>query len=161
MKTWMIALLIWSAGCAHKNLNPPTGGGLFPYGNYQHQAKVKITQPPRTMEMRGVIAHTEDKIKVVGLSSFGTTLFRIEEDLKTGKISKEFFLEAIQRHEDKFMSFYGMIHDLILAPKGSTDFTKQGAHFVVTEPDERGIYRKIHAEHSQFVVDIEVTGYDF
>lgn len=149
--------------CAHKPLRPPpTGGGLYPMGKYQHAVKIQVQQPtPRTMEMHGVVSINDEQLKVVGLSSFGTTVFRIEENLKTGEMKKEFYLEIMQKHEDRFLEFYKLIRELLTAPKGITEFERQGAKFRVSEPDAQGIYRKVHIEHPQVVLDIEVTGYEF
>lgn len=152
-----LTFLFLLSGCAHKELRPPLGGGIFPFGTYQHN--VKITTPDRTMEMCGVVSYREGQLKVIGLTAFGATAFRIEE--AHGVIKKEFYLDIIKKHEDRFMYFYQMIRELITAPKGLSDFTRQGAHFVFSGPDANGIYKNIHITHPQFTLDIEVTDYEF
>jgi hypothetical protein len=155
---WLSLFLV---SCTHQPLKIPEGGGIYPYGTYQHNVKVMTKAPARTMEMRGVVSYRADGIKVVGLSTFGTTIFRISEDSKTGEIEKEFYLDIVRQHEDQFMNFYHLIRELVTAPKGQTDFVRGDAHFVLSKPDENGIYRRIHVEHPQFILDIEVAKYDF
>jgi hypothetical protein len=157
----LIVLSFILAGCTQAPVKIPEGGGIYPYGKYQHDVKIKILTPPRTMTMRGVVSYTADSLKVIGLSSFGTTVFRIDENLKTGEISKEFYMDIIRKNEDKFMEFYRIIRELVTAPKGATDFTRGETHFVLSDPDENGIYCTVHVEHPQFVLDIDVTDYDF
>jgi hypothetical protein len=149
------------SACAHAPLKIPEGGGIYPFGKYQHDVKIRTIEPARTMEMKGVVAYSPESIKVVGLSSFNTTVFKIEENLKTGEIKKEFFLEIIRKHADRFMNFYYLIRELITAPKGATAFAKHGAQFTLSDPDKNGIYTKVHIEHPQVVIDVEVDDYDF
>lgn len=160
MKRFILALLIL-AGCAHKPVVIPAGSGLYPFGKYQHHVEIHPKAAgAKAMEMRGVVAYDADAIKVIGLSSFGTTVFRIEENLKTGEIKKEFYLEIIRQHADRFIGFYKMIRALMIAPKGSTDFKGGDAHFVVSQPDASGIYRQIHVDHPQVILDVTVDDYE-
>lgn len=157
-----LALSLFLGGCTHAPLRVPDGGGLYPFGAYKHHVKIQMLLPqPRAVEMNGAVSVNAEKLRVVGLSSFGTTVFRIEEDLKTGVVKREFYLEAIEKNSSRFMEFYYLIRELLTAPKGSTEFERRGAHFTVSEPDKNGIYRKVHVTHPQVVLDVEVTGYEF
>ncbi len=160
---FLILVLLLFTSCAHQALKlPHSSDRLFPEGTYQHSVKIHTEQPaPRTMEMRGIVASRPDKLKVIGLSTFNTTIFRIEEDLKTGEIKKEFYLDIIRQHEARFIEFYQLIRELLIAKKGELDFTRKGAHFLVSAPDAQGIYRHIQITHPQFSLDIEVTAYEF
>jgi hypothetical protein len=160
VRVLLYPLILLSLGCSHQPLKFPEGSGLYPFATYQHQVKIKMLQPPRAFAMRGVVAYTPEAIKVVGLSGFGTTVFRIDENLKSGEIKKEFYLDAIRDHQDQFMGFYKLVREIVTAPKGITDFQRGNAHFVVSEPDENGIYCQVHVDHPQFALDIEVTDYD-
>jgi len=160
MKT-LIACCLLLAGCVSQPVKIPEGGGLYPFGKYQHDVKIKVLTPPRTMEMRGVVSYTADSLKVVGLSSFGTTVFRIDENLNTGEITKDFYMDIIRKNEDKFMEFYKLVRELMTAPKGETDFKRGDAHFVLSDPDENGIFTTVHVDHPQFILDIDVTDYEF
>lgn len=159
---WTLALALLLTACTHAPVKPPVGGGLYPYGAYKHSVKIHIDKPePRTMDMRGALKVDAEKLRVVGLSPIGTTVFRIEEDFKTGEIKKEFYLEIMRKNSGRFMEFYTIIRELLTAPKGQTEFERRGAKFTVSRPDENGIYRTVHVVHPQVTLDIEVTGYDF
>ena len=161
MKLWIYLIPLLLPACVHHPLKPPVGDGIYPFGTYQHYVRIQILNPPRTMDLRGVVSYQPEHLKVVGLSAFGTTLFRIDESLTTGELKKEFFLEIMQQHPEQFVTFYNLIREIITAPKGTMEFTKQNAHFLLSDPDELGIPRKIHVEHPQFILDVEVTSYDF
>ena len=98
MKTILLAVtaLLFTA-CAHQApVKIPEGGGIYPFGAYQHAIRVEIQQPVvRTMDMRGAVSVSADKIKVVGLSGSANGLPH-RRDVKTGEIKKEFFVEAIE-----------------------------------------------------------------
>jgi len=159
-KLWLLTLAL--AACVSKPIAPPAPSALaFPAGTYQHKVNVQVVQPPRSLDLRGVIKSSPESLKVVGLSSFNTTVFRINENLKTGEIEKEFYVDAMKRAEDKFMFFYQLLKELQLAPKGQNEFDRQGAHFKLSAPDELGIPRKIEVTHPQVVLHIEVTSYEF
>ncbi len=101
---------------------------------------IQIQQPLRNFDVRGIIESRDDVLKVVGLSNFNTTVFRITENLKTGEVDKEFFVETIRRNEEKFMFFYRLMKQMLLARKGQTQFEHLGAVFTFSEPDEAGIF---------------------
>ena len=140
---------------------PPVSELLYPPGTYQHKVHVHIVNPSRDIDLRGVIQSQPERLKVIGLSSFNTTVFRIDENLKTGEIEKEFYVEAIRRNEEKFMFFYSMLKELQLARKGQTEFERQGAHFKISQPDEKGIFRRIEITEAHVNLNIEVTAYEF
>lgn len=148
--------------CASK---PPKVPGpsdrIYPPGTYQHKVNVRIAEPARNVDLRGVVKSSPESLKVVGLSTFNTTVFRIDENLKTGEIEKEFYVDAIRRNEDKFMFFYALLKELQLAPKGQNEFDRQGAHFKLSKADENNIPRLIEVTHEKVNLTIEVTGYEF
>ena len=142
MRRFLIFLAL--AACTSAPPKPiPVSELLYPPGTYQHKVHVHIVRPVRDIDLRGVIRSEPERLKVIGLSSFNTTVFRIDENLKTGEIEKEFLVEAIKRNEEKFMFFYAMLKELQLARKGQTEFERQGAHFKISQPDEKGIFRRI------------------
>ena len=159
-----IALLIGTLillGCTQTPVKTtPESPGIFPYGTYQHNVKIEVIAPPQTMNMHGVVSYSVRSLKVVGLSAFGTTVFRIEENLVTGELKKDFFVEVIRQHESAVMDFYQLVHTLITAPKGATDFTKGRARFSLRARDGLGIYRQIDLRDPRLNLHVEVTSYD-
>jgi len=88
-----------------------------------------------------------------------TTLFRIDENLRTGEIKKEFYLDVMRKHESRFMEFYKLIRALLTLPKGVTEVRRNGAQFLLSQPDDRGIYRRISILHPYVQLQIEVSDY--
>jgi hypothetical protein len=160
---WLVSLMFMSVtvSCAHKDIRPPNGDGLYPFGKYQHQVKVNVLTPVlRLIEMQGVVAYSKEALHMVGLSTFGTTVFKIDEDFKTGELKKEFYLEIMRQHPEQFMEFYSMIRSLMLQKKGQTQFRERGAEFSLSEPDPEGIYRHIEITHPNVQIEIQVRDYD-
>jgi hypothetical protein len=162
MKILMYGLLmVLLTNCAHKFSKVPDGSDLaYPYGKYQHKVKVELIEAARKMNVSGVIESHEDQLRIVGISSFGTTVFRIDENLKTGELNKEFYVEALRKNEDRVMFFYSLMKELLKTPKETTEFERQGARFILSGPDENKIYRHVAINHPQVNLDIEVTGYE-
>lgn len=161
MKLKLLVTLLFTA-CTQAPLKTPQGNGLFPYGAYQHKVKIQVlnSRDVRPMEMRGAVSVSANEVRVVGLSTFGTTVFRIQEDLRTGELKKEYYLEIIKKNSERFMEFYYLIRELLTAPKGTTEFERRGARFTVSAPDSQGIFRKVHVINSQVELNIDVTGYE-
>lgn len=160
---WILCTaFLFLGACAQKAKKPDQNSSLlFPHGTYQKRVKVQIAQPSRNVDLKSVVESHPETFKVVGLSRFNTTLFTIEENLTTGEVQKEFYVDIIKRNEDRFMFFYSLLKEMLLAPKGPTDFEKQGAKFALSRPDENQIYRAIDVQHPQVNLLIEVTDYTF
>jgi hypothetical protein len=162
MRAIALAVAVLLSACASKPKAPPPASELmYPHGTYKHLVKVQIVQPVKNVDLRGFVESRADELKVVGLSNFGTTVFKIDENYKTGELTKEFYVDALKRNEERFMYFYSLLKELLNAPKGKTEFDSQGAHFVLSDPDENKVYRKVAITHPQVNLNIEVTGYEF
>lgn len=163
MKIWITCLLmVFMCSCASKSVRTAPPSDLqYPHGIYQHKVDIKVAQPPRHFDMKGIVDFKPERLNVVGLSAFGTTVFRISEDFKTGQIKKEFYLEVIQQNSARFEDLYFLIRELLLTPKNTTHFEKRGAKFTLSKPDRSQIFRHAKIEHPQFTLNIEVTSYEF
>lgn len=154
--------LLLTLGCASQPRKPiPESQLAYPYGTYQHHVKVHVLAPERRNELRGVVQSSAERLQVVGLTPFGTTAFRIVENMKTGEIKKEFFVDVIRQNEERFMFFYAMIKELLYAPKGKLEFRVRDANYKLSKPDQDGIYRLVEIKNPQVELNIEVTGYEF
>lgn len=147
-------------GCTHSPPLAEPGQGAFPFGSYQHLVHVHVNKNGvPDMDLRGVVRASDQRIQVVGLSTMNTTLFRIDENLRTGEIKKEFYLDVMRKHESRFMEFYKLIRALLTLPKGVTEVRQNGAQFLLSQPDDRGIYRRISILHPYVQLQIEVSDY--
>ena len=156
-----VAVVFLSACASQPKAPTPVSDLMYPHGTYKHNVKLQIVQPERKVDLRGMIESKPEELKVIGLSTFGTTVFKIDENYKTGELNKEFYVDALKRNEERFMYFYTLLKELLNAPKGQTEFDRQGAHFALSEPDENQVYRKVAITHPQVNLNIEVTGYEF
>jgi len=156
-----VLLTVLTVSCTHTLKAPPSSELIYPHGKYQHQVKVQIVQPSRTMDVKGVVESSRESLKVIGISSFGTTVFRIDENYQTGEVHKEFYVDALRRNEERVMSFYNLLKEVLATRKGVTEFEKHGAKFVLSNPDQNQIYRTMVIQHPQVNLNIEVTSYEF
>src|SRR5688572_11117891 len=72
---------------------------LFPNGTYHHSISLYILGPKRDFSFKGIVSLGDEAVKVMGLSMFGTTEFRLEENRKTGDVTIEFFRETLKKAE--------------------------------------------------------------
>jgi hypothetical protein len=157
----VLPLMLLLAGCALSPKRPAPEQMAFPFGTYQH----KVTATPKSgkmqkpVELSGVVQSREHDLRVVGLSPVGSTVFRMHEDLCEGKITKEFYVEELKKQEGHLDVLYQMVKAALFAPKDRPDFMYRGAHIQLSEPDEKGIPRKIELDHPYIDIKIDVTGY--
>lgn len=156
-------------------------GCPFPNGQYYHSIHLKILEPgkdEREFRFTGAVSIEPDAIHVVGLSPFGTTIFRIDEDRGSGAISAQVYLDAMKKHEQQLRDFYSVIRLLLLTKKTAGSDLKRdslgrpldanisgpgvesGLHFLFNHYDEHGVPDRVQILAPRFQVDLTVTGYD-
>lgn len=163
----LITLGLLSCATYQKTFNySGTRTQVFPSGVYHHQVSLKQKdQPERTFS--GVVQIKEEQITVVGLSTFGNTLFKIMEERATQKVKTEVFVEAFKRYEDKVTDFYRVLRELLLlkmeseAP-GSFAIQMNGkeVQLFLKEYDENRIPKLLEVKHPFFDLSVKVVGYN-
>ena len=149
---------------------------VFPNGTYYHEISIEPKdRSPR--KVSGVVQIRKDRIAVVGLSPFSTTLFRIEEDRTTGKVSAEIFHPSLKQYEEKLREFYASLKLLLLLPlegegQQGVKITERGGDKLPREAksgeitlrlsnyDGNQIPREFEILHPNFRVRVKVTGYE-
>lgn len=159
--TTLSLIALFAAACSHAPVRPKAEDMTFPFGTYRHHvtAQPLMKRDLPKMDLVGVVKSEPNELRVVGLSPVGSTVFRIHEDLKSGKIEREFYVESLKQHERHFMALYEMIKAVLFAPKGRERFEFQGAKFHLSKPDEKSIPRLVEIEHPYLNLKIEVTDY--
>jgi|GEM_PF-1903716 len=189
MKTSFAALLIliiFQSSCASPKTAPPRTAQppegriqLFPNGVYIHEVKI-LPKEGKPRNMKAVVSIQEDSIKLVGLSPFHTTLFRLEENRTTGEIVVKDFQPIPDRVKTEFDSFYRTLHRLLVLPlKEAT--SDQARDFVVEyaggrptllkskdsenrieigEYDSLGIPRRLRAIQPKFEALVRISHYE-
>lgn len=168
---------------------------LFPYGSYQHDVDLTIqipsspaddreTRPPKKVHFRGVVKLGADLISMVALSPMNTTLFRIHEDRKTGKIESEIYIDSLKKMQTQMLNYYVLIRKILTTPlsdnsTANVQMTKlasgPGAGLpermsVMTDAgqaqvqfsgyDSNRVPDRITVENPKFHLDVKVVGYE-
>lgn len=152
---------------------------LYPNGTYRHS--VVLTMPDgKTQSFQGVVSLSDKQIVVVGLSAFGTTVFRLKDDLGSGKQEVEIFIDQLKKHDSKLREFYALLKRLLLLPaKGmgqgtekrennpdglpvslETSGLEHNAKLFFEEYDAHKLPLRIRMEGEKFKVEVTVIGYD-
>lgn len=159
---------------------------LFPYGTYTQ--KVSLTLPAKagadkkSFNFTGVVQLTPDAIHVAGMSFFGTTAFKIDEDRKTGEIKTEVYIEQMKKFEPRLKEYYQILREILIAdakPDQDVSHLKwlrmngngqpvemktvgfdKNAEFQLDGFDENGIPNEFDIEQEAFSVKVRVSGYD-
>ncbi len=176
-----LATLLSLAACATPRSPEPSprdATALFPLGSYAHSVSIKSHE--RSFSFRGAVERAEDHLEVVGLSPFGTTAFRLHEDLRTSQITLEFYVELLRRFEGKVRELYPMLRSLLLAERhpapdtagilfvrwdlpgknpveGRATIEGGEAVFQLSDYDGRDIPKRVSVTHPKFTLELEVT----
>lgn len=143
---------------------------LFPYGHYRHHLVLSIPHgedgEPHRYTFDGVAETTGEKIQLVMLSPFNTTLMKVLENRKSGEVRLETYDSKLRRFENKFVAYYSMLRKIFLSGRLHDEKA------VVEQPllDEKGekladltysefqdhIPRHVSVKNKFFSLDIEV-----
>ncbi len=143
-------------GCVAKTISPGANRAvLFPLGKYTHEIAITTNQQ-HTYSFKGIVKISEDKIVVVGLSAFQTTVFRISENRATGRVESEVFIDALERHKDSLLDFYSLLSRFLKLPREG----KQLEGVTVDHYDSQGIPDEISMLHPKYRVHVKVVDYE-
>ncbi len=187
-----LALVFCAAlpACAPKKVKMISQGGtrdqLFPYGVYKHDVGLVMaktdTSPEKKFDFTGVVKVNADQIQLVGLSYFGTTVFKVLEDRKTGEVKTEVFVEQMKKFESKIPEYYSTLRLFLIARlplvsklhqlqwnkidsrgfplEAATVDLEKNAVFRFKNYDLNNIPTEITIEHPNFTVAVKVSDYD-
>lgn len=170
MKSIFFIFVALTCGCATTNVNlhpdaPRTR--LFPNGVYYHD--VILTIKPATPQQKkytfdGVVKIDKDQIIVIAMSFFGTTEFRIIENIKTGEVSSEVYREGLKKFEPQLKNLYSTLRTVLMAQGTPTEMTatQEGTpvNFVFSGYDKNKIPVHIEINHPQFQVKVKIKHYE-
>ncbi len=95
---------------------------IFPLGHYRHAVKLHIPKAedgkPKDFSFEGIVETSAEKINLVMLSPFHTTIMKIHENVKTGEVNVEAFEERIKKFQSKFIEYYARIRKIFVLEKG-------------------------------------------
>jgi hypothetical protein len=162
-KIFAFLLLPFLLACSHVVKKNPEGPRtlLFPYGEYRHDVHVHLVKAPekgpQEMDFHGVVSLQKEKILMLGLSPFGTTLFRVEENRESGDIQIESSIDAIKKHEDRIKNFYKAIREVLTLPISGFE---QNPFVQVLGRNEKGFPSRFHMKSSQGSLNVDLLKFD-
>jgi len=130
--------------------------------------------------MKVVVSLAPKVIKLVGLTPFNTTLFHLQEDRGSGKVSMEIFGPFPDKIKNNFGSFYEILRQLLTFSLKLNDDNKPISYMVeydnarlpvlltskvsedriyIEQYDENRIPRKLTAIHPTFDASVRITRY--
>lgn len=158
---WLLMALL--VGCASpvKKMSAGTARArLFPDGLYRHAVSLKLSDGT-TRDFDGIVDVTPKRIKVIGLSGFGTTMFRIEEERDTAAIHTTIYLKPLKPHEAEIVRFYRVLRKMMLLPvDGPLKVTLEDVEVRFSDYDENRVPGRIEMHHPKFDVAVKMVGYD-
>ena len=176
--------------CAPKKIKMISQGGtrvlLFPNGVYKHDVGLTMgkteTSEEKKFDFTGIVKVNAEQIQLVGLSYFGTTVFKITENRKTGEIKTDVFVEQMKKYESKIPEYYSTLRLFLIASlpletharqltwskidgrgfpvEARTVDYEKNAVFRFKNYDFNSIPTEISIEHPNFTVQIKVRDYD-
>src|SRR4051794_31303877 len=106
-----VLILLFLSSCATappRRLDPAQL--VFPYGPYRHQVKLHIPKgedgQPKDFAFTSVVETSEEKLQLVALTPFNTTLMKIVETRASGGVKIETYEEHLQAHQAELKQFY-------------------------------------------------------
>jgi len=172
MTRWFCILILLS-GCAsvrkiYRLDRPPNL--LFPHGSYTHRVTIK-PKKSKKHSFTGIIKLTEEKVIIVGLTAFQSTLFHLKEDRKSGKVTTEVFYDGFNKAKPHLEKFYGVLKYLfdyrptdkgnVIQPAEITvNIDEHTVGISLSEYDLHGIPGKMEMNHPNFQVTVYVAGYE-
>ncbi len=141
-------------------------GPLYPPGVYEHTVKFELSNSQQQFTMRGVVSlHANpQKISLVGLSPFNTTVFRISQ-VAESEPQVEVFDESLQEHSSDILKNFLIMKQTLLQKREALakvirDSDKNDVSITVSDYDQKDIPRKVILSSTKYKIVIEVAGYE-
>jgi len=167
-----LLLLLLAPGCASspKSVAPPGAEQrvtLFPNGTYRNNVRVllknAVVNGKKEMRFNGVLDLREETIRIVSVSPFGTTVFRLIEDRKTGDVKLETSVDSLKKAESQIKNYYVPIRTALTLPlsqlSSSRELRVDGYHIQYFDFDSSGIPLKTLIQSDAFDISVGIDSY--
>jgi hypothetical protein len=149
--------LFFVAACATHPVQETHSSRLFPLGVYEQRITLTPDNPQRNPQaFRGVLSIKPDRVEVMGLSPFGSTVFYIHEDLKSGAITTRIFVEKLKPLQSRFKEYYAVLRNVLLAPRAGDWPGGVSAE----RRDSRGRPLQLSVPTEEGPATLRISGYD-
>ncbi|MGE0632971.1 MAG: hypothetical protein AB7O96_11220 [Pseudobdellovibrionaceae bacterium] len=94
---------------------------LFPKGEYKHKAVVKLREKEgeenaRPLNVNGILTLDDKELNLLGISAFGTAVFRYAENLETGEVSSQIFDSKLKKEEKSINTYFQALRRALILP---------------------------------------------
>lgn len=170
-----LLLIISISGCAHEKivLAPASDRTiLVPYGVHRQSVTVTIkkvptdpkaaAQTPKTMNFSGVMDHRAERTQLIGLTPFGSTLFRLVDDPKTKTLTFTTDNDQMKKAEPYLKATYAPIREMLKVPYPpvTREVTKGDFKFRFEDFNAQEMPMKILIFTPDFDLTIKEEGYE-
>jgi hypothetical protein len=165
-----LLLIISFSGCAHEKIYKiPVGGRttLIPYGVHRQSVTVHVKKEgnanaPKKMNFSGVMDYRADHTQLIGLSPFGSTLFRLNDDAKTKTLTFTTDNEQMKKAEPYLKATYAPIREMLAVPYPPLmrEVVKGDLKFRFEEFNDQEMPMKISITTPDFDLTIDEDGYE-
>ena len=165
MRNSFVLLSLLVTACAHYTIAPvanDTRTTLIPRGTHQQVVTVRVKKGDQNqMRFSGVLDVREDHVSLIGLTPFGSTLFRLKENLKTGQIDFETDNEQMKKAAPYMQKTYRPVKEMLMIPypPAVKQTTVGDTKFYFDELNAQDMPIKTRVETPDFDLDIEEVGY--
>lgn len=157
----MMAVLLLSCATTRPIGDMPA----HPLGIYHHQVQVDLSKGS-DFELKGIFSHQKEKVSLLGLSPFGTTLLKLES--VAGKDTISVYNPKLRPLKGKFKALFQVLKENLTKKHGKKDIIIVQSKELAMGPlklrffqyDQKGIPRFIKIEGDDFKVKITVTHYE-
>ena len=158
----LVTLLFGCATSPRPKVDSQAKNRLFPDGTYRHEVTLMLPNGQQH-QFQGVVKLAPERIEVVGLSFFNTTVFRVVDNRKNEPPEVHIYIPQLRPQEAKVREMYGLLKKMLLLPHAEAEKTELpgGGHLSMAGYDERHIPRLLRIQSDKFTVDVKVTSYDF
>ena len=167
MKALIIIILVFLISCTLKKKSKNFNRKLvYPYGNYKHLVSVYDINNKIIRNLQGIVSHRKGKIKVIGFSPLGMTLFKIVDDRKS--IKYNFYIKKLELMKNNLKPIYSLIKAVMMADPSNLEsengflvdssFWKGKMKFL--KFDKKKIPKLVKIKLPKFNLVIEVSDYE-
>lgn len=151
---------------------------LFPYGKYK--TLVTVFQKDKERDFKAIFQNSAEKNTFSGVGALATSLFKIEEEKPSGKITVEIFQSRLKNFEDQLRQSYTKLSNLLsfsilenvkpphrLLKKDTDNFPieidvdegQDRSKIIFVSYDENKIPKEINIENKELNLKIEMLSY--
>jgi hypothetical protein len=156
VKRWVPLALCGLVGC----LTPAAPARLLPDGTYRHDVRVEARDLP-PQEFHGVLRKIGDRLSLVLLTPFDTTLVRITDAVASDEPQVEAYADEMREQRQRIEQLYlGLKPALVDLEATRTQAFGRDGKVARSGLDDRGVPRETRIDGDGFHIIVTVSHYE-